>query len=128
MARKLFTCGFAGLHVARVLSTLGLVALFKTGSILILARVLFHLSWLAYIWPGSCLFVAWLPYILGHCLRLVWLPYKALSNFGSVALHLACALFNSCWGSVYFWLGWLTFGEGFVYFSLGCLTFSLGLR
>ena len=28
---------------------------------------------------------------------------------------------------VYFWLGWLTCGQGLVYFWLGCLTFSLWL-
>ena len=72
MARVLFTCGLAGLHMAEVLSTLGLVVLFKTGSSLSLARVLFTFGLAAL-----------------HLAR-------ALSNFGSVALHLACAFFNLC--------------------------------
>ena len=70
MDRVLFTCGLAGLHVARVLSTLGLVALFKTGSSLMLARVLFTFG-----------------------LDGVHLA-RALSTLGLVALHLAWALFN----------------------------------
>ena len=41
MARVLFICGLAGLHMAEVLSTLGLVALLETRSSLMLARVLF---------------------------------------------------------------------------------------
>ena len=70
MARVLFTCGLARLHVARVLSILGLVALLKTGSSLILARVLFTFG------------LAGL-----HVVR-------ALSTFGLVALHLAWVFLN----------------------------------
>ena len=70
MARVLFTCGLAGLHVARVLSTLDLVALFKIGSSLILARVLFTFG------------------LAGLHLA------RVLSTFGLVALHLAWVFFN----------------------------------
>ena len=85
----MFTCGLAGLDVVRVLCILGLVPLFKIGSSLILARVLFTFGL-------ASLHLA-----------------RVLSTFGLVALDLALALFNAGyfgWCIVYVWLGWLTFG------------------
>ena len=89
MARVLFICGLAGVHVARFLFTLGLVALFKTWSFLIMARVLFTFG------------LAGL-----HLARVLFL-------FRLVALHLARIFVNvGCFGYdiVYVWLGCLTFG------------------
>ena len=70
MARVLFFVGLVGLHLARVLSTLGLVALFKIGFSFILARVLFTFG-LAGVHVAS-----------------------VLSTSGLVALHLAWAFLD----------------------------------
>ena len=76
----------AGQHLARVLFSLGLVALHQLGFLLIVGRVLF-------IFGLAGLHLA-----------------RALSTFGLVALHLAWVFIHFGKGIVYFWLGLFTFG------------------
>ena len=70
MVRVLFTVGLAGLHLARVLSTLAWLPYIEPGSFLILARVLFTFG------------------LAGLHLA------RALSTSGLVALHLVWVFFN----------------------------------
>ena len=96
------------------------------------------LVWLAYIWPGRCVFsfghltISLFSFlIVARALFTFGLAglhlARALSTFGLVALHLAWVLLICGYGIVYFWVGLPTFGHGLVYFWRGCLAFSLGL-